>query len=362
MKARVIAFYLPQFHPIPENNKWWGAGFTEWTNLSKARPLWPGHKQPNIPGELGFYDLRLPETREAQAELAREHGIEGFCYWHYWFGNGRRLLERPFNEVLESGKPDFPFCLAWANESWQGLGHGLINRETLIEQQYPGISDYEAHFYAVLPALRDPRYITVDKKPLFIIYKPLAHPDIPLFIRTWRRLATENGLAGIHFVGQTKSSDSSVFDEIRALGFDAVNPVRLTGFKKHRPLWARMCNSFNAKFRHWPKHYAYGWAMQWFLNPETDSRHDIYPSLISGWDHTPRSGRHGLALYGFTPELFRQHVHQAVEFINAAEEGDPEHRILFLKSWNEWAEGNYVEPDLRHGRAMLEAIAAEVKQ
>ena len=153
-KIRVLALYLPQFHPIPENDRWWGKGFTEWTNVGKAKPLFYNHYQPKVPADLGYYDLRLPEAREAQAELARQYGIEGFCYWHYWFGGGKRLLERPFNEVLESGKPDFPFCLAWANESWRGFHHGLKDRQVLIEQRYPSEKDYIDHFQALLPAFK----------------------------------------------------------------------------------------------------------------------------------------------------------------------------------------------------------------
>ena len=144
-QARVIAFYLPQFHPIPENDEWWGPGFTEWRNVAKARPLFRGHYQPRIPADLGFYDLRVPETRWTQAELAKSHGIEGFCYWHYWFA-GRRILERPFNEVLQLKEPDFPFSLGWANQTWTGIWHGL-NDKILIEQTYPGHHDYIAHFH-----------------------------------------------------------------------------------------------------------------------------------------------------------------------------------------------------------------------
>ena len=152
-KIRVLAFYLPQFHPIPENDKWYGKGFTEWTNVGKAKPLFRGHYQPRVPADLGYYDLRVPETRQAQADMAREYGVEAFCYWHYWFGNGRRLLERPFNEVLESGKPDFPFCLAWAHHSWRGIYNGVKTIESLIDQTYGGLSDYERHFYDVLRSM-----------------------------------------------------------------------------------------------------------------------------------------------------------------------------------------------------------------
>jgi lipopolysaccharide biosynthesis protein len=156
--ARILATYLPQFHPIPENDAWWGKGFTEWTNVGKAKPLFRGHYQPRVPADLGYYDLRLPEVRQQQADMAREYGVEGFCYWHYWFGKGKQLLERPFNEVLTSGKPDFPFCLSWANHSWQDKQFSKegTNR-MLIEQQYPGEEDHMNHFHTLLPAFKDKR-------------------------------------------------------------------------------------------------------------------------------------------------------------------------------------------------------------
>ena len=203
-KTRVIAFYLPQFHPIPENDKWWGKGFTEWTNVGKAKPLFKGHYQPRVPADLGYYDLRMPEVREAQAEMARAAGIEGFCYWHYWFGNGKKLLERPFQEVLLSGKPDFPFCLGWANHSWTNksweVGTKKVKEATLMEMIY-NKEEYIKHFYEVLPAFKDKRYIQVDGKPLFLVFRPLEIPNPREFIELWQAMAQENGLKGIYFVG-----------------------------------------------------------------------------------------------------------------------------------------------------------------
>lgn len=242
-KVRVIAFYLPQFHPIPENDKWWGKGFTEWTNVGKARPLFKGHYQPRVPADLGYYDLRLADVRDAQAELARTAGIEGFCYWHYWFGDGKQLLERPFNEVLITGKPDFPFCLGWANETWTNKSWEEGTRKqklsVLLEQKYSR-DDHIKHFYSVLPAFKDKRYITVDGCPLFLVYKPLDIPQVNEFILLWSDLAKQNGLKGIHFVGVQQNLNisedfkkyrslkiaqlaSQKYKEILQLGFSAVN-------------------------------------------------------------------------------------------------------------------------------------------
>src|SRR5664280_2947039 len=224
-KAKIIAYYLPQFHPIPENDLWWGKGFTEWTNVGKAKPLYNGHYQPRIPADLGYYDLRVPEVREAQSELAKLYGIEGFCYWHYWFGHGKRLLERPFNEVLKSGKPDFPFCLSWANETWKGFSHGLKNRNILIEQLYTGKDDYEAHFYEVLPALKDKRYMSIDGKPVFMIYMPHQLPDPRSFIDLWQNLSVKNGLDGMFFIAHLFQFEK--IEETLKLGFDSVNLNRI---------------------------------------------------------------------------------------------------------------------------------------
>lgn len=382
MKARVIAYYLPQFHPIPENDKYWGKGFTEWTNVAKAKPLFKGHYQPRIPADLGFYDLRLPEVREQQAQMAREAGIEGFCYWHYWFGNGKRLLQRPFNEVLQSGKPDFPFCLAWANHDWTTatwLNGG--DKKMIAKQLYPGVKDYTEHFYELLPAFRDKRYITVDEKPLFVIYDPYHFKDITNFIEVWRQLAKKNNLKGIHFVALINStttvrrkkdgtlervipnlnSSERVYNDILSLGFDAINS---NGKSRAEMLYdgriKRISKSLlRSIFSHMPPTtWNYPEVMKHFFAPE-DKREDIYPMLMPQWDRSPRNGNGDGVYINSTPQNFKQHIKEALQVVCNK---TYEHRILFLHSWNEWAEGNYVEPDLKYGHGFLEAIRDTIKE
>jgi hypothetical protein len=351
--ARLIAIYLPQFHPIAENDLWWGAGFTEWTNTAKAVPLFRGHRQPNIPSDLGFYDLRLPEVRNAQAQLAKDHSIEAFCYYHYWFG-GRRILERPFNEVLESGQPDFPFCLFWANQSWTGIWHGAPNR-LLIEQTYSGEADHIAHFNWLLKAFQDPRYVTVDGKPLFLIYKPNEIPHIRAVIQLWRSLAERSGLKGLYLVAQFPGvSDPAAPSE---KGFDAGFQVDLPQL---RPWISRRQPARWLRFQ-WqrvtgkPTIYAFR-----DVHLDIIGRDPLpeawYPCLLPNWDNTPRSGSNGLVLHGSSPQLFRDQVRKALSMVGHR---DREKRIVFVKSWNEWAEGNYLEPDHRFGRGYLDVLREE---
>lgn len=357
-KARLIAFYLPQFHPIPENDEWWGKGFTEWTNVGKAKPLFQGHYQPHVPADLGYYDLRLPEVREAQAEMAREVGIEGFCYWHYWFGNGKQLLEKPFESVVASGKPDYPFALAWANESWKGFAHGLKNRNVLIEQTYPGKDDYIAHFMHLLPAFRDKRYIKVDNRLLFFIYKPNELPNPVSFIALWQSLAKENGLNGFYFVAHNnvteKQSEDAFIKDMKEKGFDAVNFMRLGSYKPN--IYERIKRNVQHRVMGYPRMLDYKKCSENVIK-EIDRSEDVIPSVVPCWDHTPRSGKEGIVLYGSTPYLFQKSLEKAISTI---QNKSFDKRIVMLKSWNEWAEGNYVEPDLKWGRAYLEAIKSEV--
>ena len=347
-KPRLIAFYLPQYHPIPENDKWWGKGFTEWSTVARARPLFRGHYQPRIPRDTGFYDLRLPEARFLQAELARSHGIEGFCYWHYWLGDGKRLLERPFNEVLKSGEPDFPFCLGWANHTWKGVFFGA-GGETLIEQKYPGIEDYKAHFDALLPAFLDDRYITVAGKPLFFIYDPMAINDLRMVIETWRGLAHKFGLKGLHIVGGGLPVELA-----KKYDIDGVANPRHRRIEK---LWAknRHISAFlNLRRRiiRKPLVYEYKKAMKYFLT-SGPLLNEEYPVIVPGWDSTPRLGCRGVVLKDSTPELFRTHVREA--FQKTAHK-TYEDRLIFIKSWNEWAEGMYLEPDVENKDLTLKAL------
>jgi len=361
-KIHLIAFYLPQFHPIPENDEWWGKGFTEWTNVAKAKPLYKGHHQPNLPGELGFYDLRVSEVREQQAVLAQEYGIEGFMYWHYWFA-GKRLLERPFQEVLKSKKPDFPFCLGWANETWSGIWHGLSNK-ILMEQTYPGEKDYETHFYAVLDAFKDHRYITVEGKPMFCVYSPAKIPDIHLFISVWQKLAKHEGLKGIYFVGFTDNLEKNYHPLLQA-GFDGVHFQRITEatetiIRRHffNRLRRKLYNMGIYKYYTTKGIYDYGEYIRYITKP-TDTIENAYPVIIPNWDNSPRSGRNSLIVKNSTPELFRTHIKNV---FNLLKKKTAEQRIVFVKSWNEWAEGNYLEPDSRFGRKYLEVLKEEIER
>lgn len=379
MKARVIALYLPQFHPTPENDRWWGPGFTEWTNVAKAKPLFRGHQQPRIPADLGFYDLRLPETREQQAQLAREAGVEGFCYYHYWFGNGRQLLERPLQEVVASGKPDFPFCICWANHTWSNKTwerkSAVQKNSVLMEQTYPGTEDDIAHFNALLPMFKDRRYMTVDGKLIFAIYDPFGFKNVQQFIATWRRLAEENGLPGFHFIGMTPStltirtapdgtrqrvmpnleSSAEIYRRVLDLGFDAVNSLgKRRGEMLYEGKWKNIAKTVlrHIGFPTGSMRYDYERTVRNYFASE-DTWENVYPSILPQWDRTPRVASMDGVYVNATPEKFENHIRQALSLIK---DKQPEHRILFLKSWNEWGEGNYVEPDMEWGHGFIDAI------
>lgn len=373
-KARVIAYYLPQFHPIDVNDKYWGKGFTEWTNVAKAKSIYKGHYQPQIPADLGFYDLRLPEVRKAQAEMAKEYGIEGFCYWHYWFGDGETVLDMPIKEVLESGEPDFPFCLGWANHSWSNRTwkrNKMYEKDTVfLEQKYLGEEDYKKYFYSTLPYLKDKRYICVDDKPLFLIYAPQDIPDTEIFIKTWNELAIQNGLKGIHFVARVSAignlsrlkSKKELLKETEQRykmyldkGYNAIASTTLsradlcTG-----SLLSKMFKLFLEKIgiSAVPDIHDYRKIIK-YLYTEEDRWENVYPQLVPRWDKTPRMGKGAHIYKNSSPEYFEKSIQYALDHIDKKND---EHKILFAFAWNEWGEGAYLEPDLKYGKGYLEAI------
>ncbi len=354
VSARAIAFYLPQFHPVPENSDWWEPGFTEWTKVVRARPLFRDHRQPVLPTDLGYYDLRVPETRRAQADLAVRAGVEGFCYWHYWFA-GRRILERIFDEVLASGEPDFPFMLGWANQTWTGVWHGAPGR-ILIEQTYPGADDYAAHFAHVLPAFRDRRYMRVDGRPMFYVYDPLDLPEPAAFVALWRRAANEAGLPGLYLIAESKAPGPARDASLLAMGFDAVAQVRLPPLltPTRNPLRRAKRRASGRRYvgSDGPTRYEYRRLVPDLVQPDVrDPR--IHPCVIPRWDNSPRSGRRARVLQGATPDLFREQVRTAADLLA---DKPAEHRLLLIKSWNEWAETNHLEPDDQWGHGFLDAL------
>lgn len=352
MKARVIALYLPQYHPTPENDIWWGEGFTEWTNVARATKLYRNHYQPKIPTALGFYDLRLPEVRERQAELARRAGVEAFCYYRYWFGEGKESLQRPFEEVVASGHPDFPFCVCWANHSWYKKAWDRNNpgKDVLLaEQKYPGKEDYKAHFMSLLTAFKDHRYVKVHGKLLFMILN--EYDGCKEFMSYWQELAAEHGLPGFHFV--TYALGVKRIQHKLNLGFDAVNVQRLSDYAAIDPdVRIRLKRWVNFHVFNRPSVYPYGKAINYLVGEE-DSLTGVYPTIVPNWDHTPRSGNKGYLLEKCEPELFEKHCRMVFDEIKDKPEED---RVVFLKSWNEWGEGNYMEPDLRYGYGYIDAL------
>ena len=359
MKPQILALYLPQFYPFPENDEWWGKGFTEWTNVGKARPLFKGHYQPRVPADLGYYDLRLPIIREQQVELAKEAGVTAFCYWHYWFGYGKRLLADVFQEVLDSGKPDFPFCLAWANHTWRAVGctAGDYRSDILIEQKYPGIDDARAHFEFLLTAFRDKRYVKIEGKPYLFIFDPIHLPL--LYLETFRQMAIDAGFPGLYIVANL--NDNSIKpQEMVDKGYDAVTYCNIMGHAKVREtLGDKVKKNIKAILYRRPKNLHEYKDIYCNYITEVDKDEHVIPQIVPQWDHSPRGGNKTIILHNSTPELFAAHVSEALE---AIKEKKKEHQILMLKSWNEWAEGNYMEPDLKYGKGYRYALKNTLKE
>lgn len=344
-RVRVLAFFLPQFHPIPENDEWWGRGFTEWTSVTTARPWFEDHRQPQLPSDLGFYDLRLPEVRAQQAALAREHGISGFCYYYYSFG-GRRLLSRPLDEILATGEPDFPFCLCWANENWTRRWDGQDDQVLIAQEHTP---ENDARFIdEVLPALLDPRYVRRSGEPLLLVYRPDLLADPERTARIWRERARRAGLPGLHLCGVWRQDDP------RELGFDALVEFPPHHFPHRRitPDVPGIAEGFEGEVFD----YRAGVAA---VEPLRDRGFPVYRGVMPGWDNTPRRGGHARVFAGATPEIYGRWLERMVR--ESAARPRPGDQFVFVNAWNEWAEGAALEPSRALGRAYLEATRQAVR-
>ena len=359
---RFICFYLPQFHPIKENDNWWGRGFTEWTNVVQSHPRFKGHYQPHIPSDLGFYDLRLEETRIAQADLAKQYGIGGFCYYHYWF-NGKMLLERPFNEVLSTGKPDFPFCLCWANENWTRRWDGL-EKEVLMKQEYENYNPAE-HLEWLSKAFENHRYIRINNKPIFLVYRAGIIPQIEKIINTWREIAKSKYGMELYICSVKSWGDSSLIGKkaIEA-GFDAVvdfqpepritSKDRLANIVKNFPqkIWnkvANICGNDNIGLVSEYNLYDYkGIVNDWLKISPTVKE---FPCVAPSWDNSARKKKCTI-IQNNNPDLYRLWLEAACKRVSIYDEDE---KIVFINAWNEWGEGCHLEPDLKNGKSFLEA-------
>ena len=341
-KVRLIAFYLPQFHPIAENDQWWGKGFTEWTNVTKAQPLFEEHYQPHLPTELGFYDLRLRQTRHEQIELAKSYGIDGFCYHYYWF-SGKRLLNKPIDDMLADPASEMPFCFCWANENWTRRWDAA-DHEVLIAQQYREEDDL-AFIQELAPVFRDPRYIRVDGKPLLIVYRVQHLPDPLRTAAIWRNHCREAGIGEIHLCAALTHGN----DSFRQYGFDSG-----VEFPPHNLRDA----SVNAEIQFFNPFK--GYVLQFATIARSYLTRDyadepVFKTVFPSWDNTARTGQRAVVVLNGTPANYAHWLSSTIEKTLQAGASDP---LVFINAWNEWAEGCHLEPDRKYGRAFLEATAA----
>ena len=337
----IVSFHLTQFHPIPENDKWWGKGFTEWTNVVRGRPMYRGHYQPQVPGELGYYDLRDDGVRGAQAALARQYGIDGFCYYYYWFG-GKRLLERPIDAMLAGGEPNHPFCLCWANENWTRRWDGK-DQEILIAQQHSPEDDL-AIIRDLIRHFRDPRYMRVDARPLVIVYRTDLMPEPSVTVRRWRNECLRAGVGEI-YLGTIRRFG---MPDPAKLGFDAV-----IDFPPHGCVAAeltRATSELDAGFE--GRIFDYRDLVRDSLSRRRKGLPN-FRGVLPSWDNTARKSERAHIFHGATPLRYRAWLAEAIrESVTDVRLPQP---IVFINAWNEWAEGCHLEPDMRHGRAWLEA-------
>ncbi|MEO7338549.1 MAG: glycoside hydrolase family 99-like domain-containing protein [Caldimonas sp.] len=360
MNPKLLAFLLPQFHRIPENDEWWGEGFTEWTNVRKARPQFPGHRQPRVPLDGKYYDLLDPEVQDWQADLARQHGLHGFCYYHYWFA-GRQLLEKPLQMILERRQPDFPFCVAWANEPWTRTWDGG-EHNVLMPQSYGDKDDWTRHFRYLEKSFADPRYIQVDGRPMILIYRTASIPDCEAMIECWRNLASRSGFKGLHVVSMltfyARDERKGIFDafaEFEPVYTQTRLPPHLRARERAFNVTSRVAWKLFGKSLFPPRSLDYEAIWREIAARPISSGH--YPGAFVDWDNSPRKSLNiSLVMRNVKLDAFKREFGRLYQ--KARKAGS---EFVFINAWNEWAEGTYLEPDEELGTAYLEAIRAAVR-
>lgn len=351
-QIKVIAFYLPQFHAIPENDKWWGKGFTEWTNVKKARPLWNGHYQPKVPLNNNYYSLTDISTMEKQSKMAKKYGIYGFCYYHYWFGNGKKLLEKPVEKMLENKNVDMPFCFSWANENWSRNWDGG-NKEIMVEQDYGGKESWENHLQYLLPFFKDRRYIKINGNPVFIIYKPELISNFEEMVKYWKERIVEYGFSSIIVMSQYPNVFKKENENINLDYKIKFEPMYSNCHYQDKNIFQRKITAIKLGVRRKNGLTVRNYDKQWdyILNKEVRGG-NIIPGAFVDWDNTARNIK-GTAFVGASPKKFKGYFSELVSQVN---NGEYPTEYIFINAWNEWGEGCYLEPDEKNEYGYLEAI------
>lgn len=367
MKTQLLCIYLPQFHTIPENDEWWGEGFTEWTNVKRGKPFYPGHYQPRVPLHDNYYDLSDLKVLEKHTRMAKKAGISGFCFYHYYF-HGKKLLEKPIENYRDKSKEKFPYCLIWANQSWSRTWYRSKAGTSILQQQtYGDKKDWERHFYYLLDYFKDDRYIKIDNKPIYIIYIPQDIRCRRQMFTTWQMLAKENGFNGIYLIAMNtiygKDNYSRLYDAY--MDFEPLSLFRndrtwrsyLQGWKEAHidNINVKKCSLIN---RIWTRNaYSYSFLCRAIENKAKSNDIRTYSGVFAGWDNTSRKDEAGIVVEGSTPQRFERHIKKMLRL--SEKKNRP---FLFLNAWNEWSEGAYIEPDKKYGYGYLKALKRAISK
>jgi hypothetical protein len=368
-RAKVIAMYFPQFHPVAENDAWWGNGFTDWDLVKAAQPLYAGHYQPRIPLGNNYYDQAKLETLRWQIGLAREHGIYGFAHYHYWF-DGKQLLETPTNLLLQNRDLDFPFCLSWANETWSRRWDGR-DHLALMRQTHPATREsWKRHYDYLIRFWTDPRAIKVAGKPVFAIYRPQRIDKIEDMLAYWRQLAMKDGLPGLYFMFQKQHElpnskclrpfdaqfQFQPFEAINSPGYakSAIRNSSLTGVVRRLPeRYQDLLRGIRAKFVNAPRFEDYATTWRQILAIRPDPVLPTFPGAFAEWDNSARYGKRAIIFRGATPDAFRDYF---AELVKSMPQRNLPENFIFFNAWNEWSEAAYLEPDERFGCQLLQSV------